>query len=238
MIRVIVDTVVCFLLGLLITLCFLNYAKADTIKIAIIDTGYKASLIDGPKLKLCDTGHYDFATNTPTIGFTIPHGTGVASIIAAELQDIDYCAIIYNVYGPNELNRMADSSITRAYAMAANNGVTVINASFVGFRYSIAEREAVRAATKHAVVFVAAGNDKMDLDVSCLSFPTCFDIPRVYSVGALSGTNTRAKYSNYGSRVKLWYTGDYGTEHGTSYATPRALSDFVLRLVAKRKAAM
>jgi hypothetical protein len=214
---------------LILTLLLSITAHATTIKIAIIDTGYKAALIDGPKLKLCATGHYDFVKNTPTIGYGAIHGTDVASIIAEELADIDYCAIIYTVYDEKLTPTIPDLFMALAYNKALKDGAKVINLSIVSKEPSQSEKKAVTELARHAEVFAAAGNDKLNLDNNCKSYPVCFWIPGVNPVGASDG----AKYTNYGKKVKLWYSGKGTYGNGTSLSVPRAVADFV-RLVATK----
>jgi len=215
-----------YLIGAIIGLLIGDLANAKMVKIAIIDTGYDAEHAYGPELKLCKTGHYDFITDTPTVGHTIYHGTEVGSILAQELNNLDYCAIIISVYNPNTAPEIPDSVVVSAYQKAINAGAIVVNYSIVGHTASVVERNAITAAAKKVLVFIAAGNDHLNLNEECLAFPTCFDIPGVYSVGALDGKD-RAKYSNYGKRVKLWFSGKGVRGNGTSFAVPRAIAHFV-----------
>jgi hypothetical protein len=233
---IIINLILAFIIGVLVCLSVMSESHAETLKIAIIDTGYDSSLITtGPKLKLCKYGHYDFVKGTSTVGHTIEHGTRVAEILARELASVDYCAIIYSVYNPNTrgVSQMPDEYISMAYNKASYEGVVAINSSFDAPQASIVEREAIRDAIgRGATPFVVAGNRHMNLDNECLWFPACFDIVNMQVVGALKGDLTgRASYSNYGSRVKLWYSGEYNSEErGTSYAVPRAVADYVSRL--------
>lgn len=213
-------------------------AKADTIRIAIVDTGYNEKYIPSgqPKLKLCNHGHFDYKTGESKIGrATHLHGTMVAAIIAKELERVDYCAIIYNIRtSPGDL---LSENVVSALTKASYEGVVAVNASYGGIIKSVAEREAmIDAGGRGALTFVAAGNEGSDLDKECLYFPTCFDVPTMYPVGALDNTGKHHKRSNHGSRVKLWFSGYYnGVYAGTSAATPRALSRFVQSLVAARR---
>jgi subtilisin family serine protease len=225
------ETLILGLIGLIL-IFGTGHAHADhqpKFKIAIIDTGYDASLVTGSKLKLCKHGHYDFSKGQNGVGFTKKHGTAVASIIAEQLKDVDYCAVIYTI----SIYENAEQIVT-AFYKASYETVDAINASYSGSIKSVAEREAVRDAAKRVkAIFVAAGNDGRNLDVSCLAFPTCFDIPNVHPVGALKANGARLPVSNYGSKVKEWYSGEasLGFIPATSFAAPRALSSYVLSLV-------
>lgn len=213
-------------------------AKAETVepkhKIAIIDTGYNPELIKtGPKLKLCKSGHFDFVSGEDKIGynttFSKDHGTQIAAIIAKELQSVDYCAVIFTIS-----SYYTAEQVISAFYKASNESVTVINASYNAIIKSVPEREAVKDAAKQVdAIFVSAGNNGLDLDKACLSFPACFDIPKMHVVGAKLGTDRpRAPTSNYGERVTKWESGKSldGQSSGTSFAAPRALSRYIRSL--------
>lgn len=202
-------------------------------KIAILDTGYDLNTT-GPRLKLCGRGHYDFKTGTPTIGYTNPHGTKVASIIAEQLKDVDYCAVIYQIF--DRRDNMPDNVVVNALVRARIEGAKLVNMSFTSTYPSVAERKALeRLSQSGAALFAAAGNDRQDLDFTCDRFPACYTIDRLYTVGALNEHGAQAKSTNYGERVHSWYSGVMeGENPATSYATPRALSSHVLRLVGRK----
>lgn len=205
--------------------CAANAAPEAKYKIAILDTGYNP-FTAGTKLKLCKSGHFDYRTNTATIGATGEHGTKVASIIAEELRNVDYCAVIYQVM--NRQNNMLDVNIVDALNRARASGAAAVNLSFVSQYPTIAERKALERLAKGARLFVAAGNDKKNLDWYCDAFPACYDIPNMVVVGATDTSGMTASYSNRGERINVWYFGGhrYGG-YGTSFAAPRALSAYV-----------
>lgn len=217
-------------------MCCAGLAHADhqpKYKIAIIDTGYDALLVHGPKLKLCKYGHFNFANGKNEIGNVSPHGTYVASIIAKELENVDYCAVIYNVVMSYGLEIPTENVIS-AFYKASYEDVNAINASYDGNIRSVAERESVRDAAKRVSrIFVAAGNNNLNLDIDCLAFPACFDVPNMFPVGAMKADGSaRLSSSNYGSRIKLWFNGVYSDTHkGTSFAAPRALASYILSLL-------
>jgi subtilisin family serine protease len=200
---------------------------SPSIKIAIIDTGLDLSI---SALKLCPKGHYNFFTKGPKINNIAQHGSIVSSIIAKDLANIDYCAIIYQVDSPSGI---IESAIIAALKKAAKENVIAVNLSIVGPAYYEEEKAAIQAVTTSgAKVFVAAGNDSADLSIECVSYPSCYGLPDVFVIGALDlDKHTRASYSNYGRPVLLWYNGDVlwngKIEKGTSYAAPRALSHYV-----------
>lgn len=224
----------------LISLAFLlsvdaREARAETIKIAIIDSGYDAAKQEGPPLKLCKSGHWDVITHSDTIAAPSLHGTIVASVIATALKDVDYCAMIFNVEQDNGKMDLLD--LTDAFTKAHKAGAKAVNVSLVGPQHVYLEKAVIEYVTRKGMtMFVAAGNDSKDLDTACTSYPACYKLPNVKIIGALSPDETqKATYSNYGSVVNAWYPGSvrtkFGYAQGTSFAAPAALADYVLSLV-------
>lgn len=227
-----------FMIGLVIGFALRTANAAEPrFKIVIIDTGYDDTKATAA-LKLCPTGHYDFYQQKATIGSYGLHGTYVASVIAERLKNVDYCAVVFQVASPTGIKYR---DILWALRKSLDQNATVINISIVGNGHSFIEREILVDAVKGgARVFTGAGNENQNLDTVCNVYPGCYRIRGVYSVGALSPDGTqKALYSNYGSKVDLWYPGHYetfdgGTAQGTSFASPAALADYVL-LLSQRK---
>lgn len=230
----------CFLLALTVgctqqPTSVIRFTVATPIKIAIIDTGYKIQ----PKsakdhLKLCQTGHYDYRSDTPTVGYTHRHGQNVATILSRRLNDVDYCALVYQIVNPASSQPISTSDIADAIYRAKAEGAVAINISLTGIEYAKAEYAALKSlANTGTYVFVAGGNSNRDLSTSCNSYPSCYNLPHVISVGAFNRAQfIKEPYSNFGGPVKLWYPGNSpwagDTDEGTSFASPRALSDYVL----------
>lgn len=200
-------------------------------KIAIIDTGYSYDIFQGERLKLCDSGHYDFVAGAPVISTGTGHGSKVAAIIANRLKNVDYCAVIYNVeakpgYIPSAL-------VSKAFLRVSSQRFTAVTVSFSGTVPSPGEKMAMELAVESgAKIFVAAGNMSKDLDQICNVYPACYPIPKMKVVGAVGDDYTLpADYSNYGSRIDIWALGSYDqVDYGTSYAVPRALASYVRSL--------
>lgn len=212
-------------------------------KIAVIDTGYDPSRAT-TKAKLCKEGHYDFLTGTPNVNFYQVHGTHVASIIAERLKDVDYCLVILQVFTMEGPDAKADD-LKQASLKAAALGVVAVNMSFGGTSLLKEEYEGVQALERaHIPIFAAAGNDHMNLDKNCVYFPACYGLKNILIIGTQDVTDPKkpAPNSNYGKRVTIWAPGTYEDEDhlqaipATSYATPRALSEYVLFLENKRLA--
>jgi hypothetical protein len=211
----------------------LREARATQVfKIGIIDTGYN-KMIDDMHVKLCDKGHYDFATGTPTVGHSHFHGTAVAQTMVSELEGVNYCLVIYQVGGPLGIT---GENIAGALRRAQQEGLAAVNISLEGNAYSFDERTQLqRLADKGTAVFVAAGNRHLNLDDACFTYPSCYRLPNMYIVGATQDNGEfPATYSNYGSTVQVWEDGVVSFNgdalRGTSFASPRALGDYVRSL--------
>lgn len=211
------------------------FADARTYKVAVIDTGFTRIDKNLP-LTLCKRGHYDFSTETSTIGEDDArhgmHGSTIATLIAAIMRTTDVCFIVYKVFGNNI--SATESVFPRAVIKAVRSGARVINISIVQHRYPFGLYKAIKYAIKRGVVvFVAAGNSGQDLGIYCNEYPACFkDLgPNFRVVGATDLDRDRAKYSNHGGVVDMYfYGGTPGGGQGTSFATPRAVGMYIKSL--------
>ncbi len=109
--------------------------------------------------------------------------------------------------------------------------IRVLNNSWGGGGFSSALYDAIVRANTAGILFVcAAGNDGLDTDVVS-NFPSCYEVPNVISVGAMTRQNFQAGFSNYGKRtVDVFAPGDdilsstpnnsYSSFSGTSQASP------------------
>lgn len=208
--------------------------NTQQIRIGIIDTGYNGKWTKAP-LKLCADGHYNHMNGKSEVASAGPHGTIVGSIIAEELESagVNYCAVIFQVVGPKGLHV---EGIIEALRRINTQGLQAVNISLKGPVWSFYEKEALkRIARKGTALFIAAGNDRKDLDKTCNSVPACYSLPNTFVVGAMTeDMQFIAPYSNYGRQVTVWMPGDYSirgrTFEGTSFATPRALAMYVYGL--------
>jgi subtilisin family serine protease len=213
-------------------------------KIAVIDTGYQADLASVPA-KLCDSGHYDYGARSAALGCVAPHGVQIASLIAENLRDVDYCLIIYQtaVLNQKKMPELAKTDIANAVNSAIGEGVVAINLSVaIKDQPSMEERQALEFAAEAGIaVFIAAGNIGQDLDKTCDVYPACYKLPHEIVVGAQSRLDPKkpAAYSNYGKVVQVWaqdwYDDGNVVKAGTSYAVPRALSEYILFLDSRNK---
>ncbi len=206
-------------------------ATAKQVRVAVIDSGY-----NGDRKHLCPDGHYDFIAGTPTVGRDQQgHGTNVVSAIIEYGEKANYCILVFKVFGkagkkgyggrpdvPVEHN----GDIPKAIYMALNNGVKVINMSLDGEAPFETERAAlIEARRQTALVFVAAGNSGLDLDIRCASYPACYKIPGVVVVGGETMWGKRE--GNKGTIVDEYEDWCYNDMCGTSMSTAIATGKFV-----------
>jgi len=220
-----------FIAGIFLGLAIMQQAHASQlIKIAIIDTGYSpeyAKQLKAPPIKLClneskDYVNSDFSRNPY-------HGTEIASIIAKELINVNYCAIIYKVFSDNL--PQIDINIVKALKDLETKDVVAINLSFGGTGPKEAEKaELQKLNDKGILIFAADGNDNKDLDKECNYYPVCYYLSSIVRVAAADKDGYKCEVSNYG-KDSIYVLGTNFKQESyscaTSYATPRALSEFV-----------
>lgn len=211
-----------------------------TYRIAVIDSGFNP-LFTSVKVKLCEKGSFDFRSGLPQQFATQPHGTFVAATIAQELNEVkaNYCILNYQVFTDDGLS---EDVLARAIYKAVANGATAINMSLSGMAYFDMEKKAIQyALSKGVAVFVAAGNDRKNLDEACVAFPACYRIPGMFIIGAIDHNwDYPESYSNFGSVVTAWYPGffldppQHTLVNGTSFASPRAVAKYIYSLALTR----
>lgn len=161
------------------------------------------------------------------------HGTYVASILGAPLDDVGMVGICPNVkIVPLKFMSSVDGGDTsdaiRAIEYAKKIGVKIINCSWSGSTYNPALKEVMR---RSGILFVcASGNEGVNMDEIPM-YPACFDLENVISVGAIDNRGDVPYYSNYSKRnVDVLAPGDavlgqfpgnmYYATSGTSAAAP------------------
>ena len=200
---------------LTILLSFFIKAQADQIKVAVLDTGIKASELY--KFKVCDQGMKDF-TNTG-MEDTNGHGTNVAEIILKYNQNPNVCFMFLKVFS----DEATQYNTMQAQVYAMEHDVKVINYSGGNNTADPLEKELLDMYFKKKGVFIAAvGNKHEDLDKNCNYYPACYD-KRIFTV------SNGKYYSNIlKTSTKMVYDGEPGSKfHGTSQSTARATADFL-----------
>ncbi len=180
-----------------------------------------------------DVHGWNFAQNSNNVADDYGHGTHVAGIAAARINNsIGVAGMAGHVTimpvkvfppPPNVIGTYEDLILGIVYA--ADNGAAVINMSLGATSYSRGEEAAVDYAWAHgAVVVAAAGN----LASNVYHYPAAH--PHVIAVAATDGWDQRAPFSNWGDFVDVAAPGvfvyatlrnnSYGWLSGTSMASP------------------
>lgn len=157
-----------------------------------------------------DLHGWDFVNQTARIGDWNGHGTHVAGIAAAEgkngqgITGANPDALIMPVTVMQSDGVGDVATIIKGIDYAAANGADVINMSFGGYAYSIAQEQALARAYQTAVLVAAAGNDCLIInpakcpvckELSAPMFPAAFTF--VLGVEAGNRDGSRASFSNW-----------------------------------------
>lgn len=219
------------------------YSTGAGVTVAVIDSGVDA---DHPQLrrsgKVLPGRDFFLAGRLPGNYDCISHGTGVASIIAAEpVTGIGFHGIAPGARilpvrvtdretGDQNAVRTIDPAVlARGIVYAVDQGAKVINLSMAGGGDKKPVRQAIAYAVRKDVVVVAAvGNQQADEPGTQASYPASY--PGVLGVGAIDIAGAKTSGSQVGPYVDLVAPGDgvlAGTRHsghmyvnGTSFAAP------------------
>ncbi|MEN6335688.1 MAG: S8 family serine peptidase, partial [Phycisphaerales bacterium] len=197
-----------------------------------------------------DVSGYNFIAKSKDVADDVYHGTYVAGIIGASTNTSPATGVagvcwnvslmVCKVADKNGVN--VDAAVA-AVQYATAMGAKVINASWGGPEYSKSLRDAIEAAGKKGILFVAAaGNGSVNTDNTPF-YPAAYPLYNVVSVMATNNRDQMARTTNYGVRtVDLAEPGEgvmstlptkatdamnaaglaaeYGTLSGTSVAAP------------------
>lgn len=232
---------------LIITLILLLslIAKAETIRIAVIDTGFDFNSKITKHVKLCKTGHKDL-TNTG-LHDTNGHGTHIASLIATEAKNSDYCLIIIKYYDASHKGYISTGELSAlAISWAIQQKVDIINYSSGGTGYVAVEKMFVDKALDNGIIFVAAaGNESTDLNKGHY-YPAMYD-KRIIVVGNVDKNGRRSPSSNFNGPTDLSVIGENveaaclneryckmtGTSQSTAKVTGRVINQVYMRQVLR-----
>lgn len=192
-------------------------------KIVIIDTGANPE-VGNIKNALCAYGHRSFVDNRPLVDdYHTEHGTNIAGIIADGLDTTKYCLIILKYISESNGGKIENE--VAAIQHATYQDPYIINLSLGGADENPLERRALQEAlNKGIIISVAAGNEGLDLDKGCVTYPACyakdFNNKNYHVVG--STTANIRRYSNHGKIVNYLEDGThkgFNALSGTSQST-------------------
>ncbi len=169
-------------------------------RIAIIDTGIN----NDPDLAkyLCEDGALDL---TGDGSFDVNgHGTNIAGIITSGLNPKDYCIVPLKFWSNKEDAKVSNKAYLEAMRYVyLDKSVKYLNLSLNGTKpYKLEEAMLKFITDRGTTVVTSAGNQGLNLDLRCESFPACYSrLLNFFVVG------TNADYSNYGSVVKYKHQG-------------------------------
>lgn len=197
------------LIIILAILLFFTVTVKAKIRVAVIDSGYSDLYDVKHKPKFCENGLMDF-TETD-INDNIEHGTHIINLIANNNDNIDYCIILFKF-----INKMYDDktkvmiqyrNILR-FLSANHSNFDILNMSLGGKAYSSYECSIIKYFLDlKKKVIIAAGNSGESLDVVSYYPANCDN--RAIVVGSINFYDkTPTKYSNFGSIVDRWVTGE------------------------------
>lgn len=185
-----------------------NTTEGNGVKVAILDTGIN---LNQPDLAGKVILQKSFVTGFNTVEDGNGHGTHVAGILAADTNNnvgvagtCPGCQLLIGKVLDNT-GAGTTSDATEGITWAADNGAKVISMSFGTNdpQSALLYNQAVSyAISKGAVVVAAAGNDGS----TQLNYPAA--APGVVAVAAITNTDAKASYSNYGSWVQIAAPGD------------------------------
>ncbi|MFC9254357.1 type VII secretion-associated serine protease mycosin [Amycolatopsis thailandensis] len=218
-------------------------SRGAGVLVAVVDSGVDA---DHPQLarpgKVRAGRDFYLKGTLPGAFDCVSHGTGVASIIAADpapgvgfhgiAPDAEILPVRISdrdVGGQGESLRIDPQVVANGIRYAADEGAKVINLSLAGHEDFAVIRNAVAyAVSRDALVVAAAGNAQRDTSTELPSYPAAYD--GVLGVGAIDIDGARLSGSQIGRYVDIVApgvkvltsarAGGHLYADGTSYATP------------------
>ncbi|MFJ7729594.1 S8 family serine peptidase [Neobacillus sp. NPDC097160] len=200
---------------------------SSSVTVAVIDGSVDTS---HPDLKDRIVAPYDMARHMSSLNYPDEHGTHVAGIIAAGIDNgIGGAGVApqVNIMPINVfIGDYGDTSdLIAGIDYAINHHAQIINMSLGDYQYSYLLDRAVQNAYRNGIIIVAAAGNE---GVRNPSYPAAYD--NVISVSSVSANNHFSDFSNYGSTIDIAAPGDniYSTipggtfdyMSGTSMASP------------------
>jgi subtilisin family serine protease len=179
---------------------------------------------------------WDFVHDVPLPYDTHGHGTHISGIIAATTGSEHGSGVCPNAsimalkyYDSSGAGYNNLSNTVRAIEYATKMGAHIINYSGGGSDPAASERNAVEAANKQGILFVAAaGNDGHNVEIAPY-YPGSYPFENILMVASINSKRELLPSTNFGKLVPLAAPGllvlstlpegKYGTMSGTSQAT-------------------
>ena len=225
------------------------------IKIAVIDTGVdynhpdlkeqmdvnlaelngKPGVDDDGNGYIDDVYGYDFANKDGNPADGHGHGTHCAGVIGAAHNGIGVAGVMANVkivaikfLSDSGSGETIDAIASIDYAI--KRGVNVMSNSWGGGEKEQSLLDAITAAEKAGITFVAAAGNESNNNDSSSTYPANYEVSNVISVGSYTNAGAKSSFSNYGlttvhvtapgSAILSTYKGKYSNLSGTSMAAP------------------
>jgi subtilisin family serine protease len=200
----------------------------NAVRIAILDTGFDAKELEHYGVVLCPEAYDAFAKKEGYGQDDVGHGTAMALIAARFAGASDYCIIgIKALVPPSETFQTSVEAIVLGLTKALEYKADIISMSYGANNLILEERDSLqKLSAGGAIMFAAAGNDRVNLDEACVYFPACYKIPGLIIIGAQNSEGQKAMYSNYGSVVNAWFPGEVQGLRGTSVSTAIAAGKY------------
>lgn len=175
-------------------------ARGRCVRVAVLDSGADET---HPDIASAIVESFD-AVGAPA-SETDPHGTAIASIVAANgiLRGVAPEAQLLNVRafapaGPDRASAGTTFDLLRGIEWALKHGARVLNMSFTGPRDTLLERGIAAAGERGAIVVAAAGNAGANAPPA---YPAAY--PSVIAVTATDSADRRYRLANRGSYIAL-----------------------------------
>ncbi len=156
-----------------------------------------------------DYNGYNFISNNSDISDNHGHGTGIASIIAAQTNNnkgmagINWRASLMVLKALNSAGGGDFSTVARAIRYAADNGAKVINMSFGAVENFPELSSAVSYALNKQIIIVAAVGNNHGQGIF---YPSAY--PDVIAVSSIGSSGNISSFSNYGMGVDIAAPGE------------------------------
>lgn len=173
---------------------------------------------------------YNYTSSSTSTNDTGGHGTAAASVIGAVgNNDMGITGVCWNVkLKPYKVNKTS-AYVIQALSQAELDGVPIVNLS-VSFNPETLTALRTAVSDYSGLLVCSAGNEGNDLG-TVLSYPSCFDLSNILSVGACDNAGNPASYSNTGDvEVDIFAPGhlaiidikedQYKWNDGTSLSAP------------------